>query len=77
MDRRSFIRLSSFSAGAWLLYEALPASLAQVPELAASFRPSPLIRIDGNGLVTLYVQKQDMGKACALLCRYYSLKNWT
>ncbi len=57
MDRRGFIRFSTFSAGAWLLSEALPA-LAQT----ARFQPSPLIRIDSHGIVTLFVQKQEMGQ---------------
>ncbi|MBC3917953.1 xanthine dehydrogenase family protein molybdopterin-binding subunit [Undibacterium sp. CY18W] len=75
MDRRSFLRLSSFSAGAWLLSEALPAALAQTESgsntglVAASgavsgvaFHPSPLIRIAANGQITLFVQKQEMGQ---------------
>ncbi|MFZ6766624.1 molybdopterin cofactor-binding domain-containing protein [Undibacterium sp. Di26W] len=59
MDRRSFLRLSSFSAGAWLLSEALPTALAQT---GAGFRPSPLIRIAADGQITLFVQKQEMGQ---------------
>lgn len=56
MDRRGFLRLSSFSAGCWVLSNAF----AQAD--GAVFRPSPLIRIDGSGRVTLFVQKQEMGQ---------------
>jgi isoquinoline 1-oxidoreductase beta subunit len=61
MDRRSFIRLSTYSAGAWLLSDALAPALAQQAGTPA-FQPSPLIRIDSDGQVTLYVQKQEMGQ---------------
>ncbi|MFZ6779720.1 molybdopterin cofactor-binding domain-containing protein [Undibacterium sp. Ji83W] len=59
MDRRSFLKLSSFSAGAWVLSETLPAALAQAN---TGFRPSPLIRIAADGQITLFVQKQEMGQ---------------
>lgn len=67
MDRRSFIRLSTFSAGAWLLSDVMPGALAQTQLPATTsappaFQPSPLIRIAGDGVVTLFVQKQEMGQ---------------
>lgn len=62
MDRRSFIRISSFSAGAWLLSETTPIALAQGPARLSEFRPSPLIRLGADGSITLYVMKQEMGQ---------------
>lgn len=60
-QRRSFLRLSSFSAGAWLLSELAP--LAQAGAGAPpAFQPSPLLRIDADGAVTIFVQKQEMGQ---------------
>jgi len=59
MDRRDFLRLSTYVAGAWLLAENRPLNAAST---LTGFRPSPLIRFDAEGGVTLYVIKQEMGQ---------------
>lgn len=63
MNRRSFLRLSSFSAGAWVLSELLPELLpSAAAQVSGHFQPSPLLRIDADGTVTIFVQKQEMGQ---------------
>jgi isoquinoline 1-oxidoreductase subunit beta len=62
MDRRDFLRLSTFTAGAWLLSESLPLHGASAATAATAFRPSPLVRLDADGSATLYVIKQEMGQ---------------
>ncbi|WP_419801579.1 hypothetical protein [Mucilaginibacter sp.] len=59
MKRRNFIRLSTFTAGAWLLTDVMPvSSLSAVtaPE-GVTFSPNPLLKIFDNGKVVISVIK--------------------
>ena len=63
MRRRDFIRLSTFTAGAWLLADAIPVPLSasrRPGEL--SFVPDPLLKISDTGKVTIFMLKQEMGQ---------------
>jgi isoquinoline 1-oxidoreductase beta subunit len=63
MKRRNFIRLSSFSAGAWLLTDLIPVSLAASGSAESNqFSPDPLLKIAESGAVTIYFVKQEMGQ---------------
>ena len=63
MKRRNFIRLSTFTAGAWLLTDALPVRLSASGHAeSASFSPDPLLKISDTGKVTIFVMKQEMGQ---------------
>jgi isoquinoline 1-oxidoreductase beta subunit len=63
MERRNFIRLSSFFAGAWLLTDLIPDSLAATDGGDSfHFSPNPLLKIAQSGTVTIYVVKQEMGQ---------------
>ncbi len=63
MERRNFIRISTFTAGAWLLTDVLPISSSAVtaPE-GLIFSPNPLLKIFDTGKVIIYVIKQEMGQ---------------
>jgi CO/xanthine dehydrogenase Mo-binding subunit len=63
MKRRNFIRLSTFTAGAWLLSDILPIRLtaANAP-IPVDFTPDPLLKITEAGKVIIYVIKQEMGQ---------------
>lgn len=63
MDRRRFLHISSFTAGAWLISGLTPFVL-QAQEIVGtdSFTPHKLIKIQSDGKVILYVQKQEMGQ---------------
>lgn len=63
MKRRSFIRISSFTAGAWLLSDILPVAAAvEHASVASSFSPDPLLKITETGKAIIYVIKQEMGQ---------------
>jgi len=63
LERRNFIRISTFTAGAWLLTDVLPISSSAVtaPE-GLIFSPNPLLKIFDTGKVIVYVMKQEMGQ---------------
>lgn len=62
LERRNFLRISTFSAGAWVLTDILPfSSSAAIPE-ALIFSPHPLLKIFDTGKVIMYVMKQEMGQ---------------
>ncbi len=63
MKRRNFIRLSTFTAGAWLLTDISPVSSSAVtaPE-GLFFSSNPLLKISDTGEVIIYVIKQEMGQ---------------
>lgn len=62
MQRRNFIKISSFTAGGWLLAQLIPAkSLANSFE-PTCFQPSPLIKLCDDGKIYIYVVKQESGQ---------------
>jgi isoquinoline 1-oxidoreductase beta subunit len=63
LKRRNFIRISTFTAGAWLLTDILPLSSSALttPE-GVIFSPNPLLKIFDSGKVIIYVLKQEMGQ---------------
>ena len=63
MDRKSFIRISTLSAGSWLLSELLPIrALGEGTKDDTPFQPSPLLKICADGKIMIYAQKQEMGQ---------------
>jgi len=63
MKRRYFIRLSTFTAGAWLLTDLVPVSLsASGKSVNPGFSPDPLLKISETGKVTIFMVKQEMGQ---------------
>lgn len=63
MKRRYFIRLSTFTAGAWLLTDLVPVTLSASGKPGEpNFSPDPLLRISENGKVTIFIVKQEMGQ---------------
>ena len=61
MQRQNFLRLSTFSAGAWLLTDVIQLYAAS-KTAAGSFSPDPLLKIAENGQITVYIIKQEMGQ---------------
>lgn len=63
LKRRNFIRISTFTAGAWLLTDVWPVSSSAVtaPE-GLTFSPNPLLKIFDTGKVVISVIKQEMGQ---------------
>jgi isoquinoline 1-oxidoreductase beta subunit len=63
MKRRNFIRISSFTAGAWLLSDLLPMHLsANTVTEGVVFSPDPLLKMFDDGKVIIYIIKQEMGQ---------------
>ena len=63
MKRRNFLKISSFAAGAWLISDLIPLSSDSKDKVSVeSFMPNPLIRIQSDGQIILYVMKQEMGQ---------------
>jgi isoquinoline 1-oxidoreductase beta subunit len=63
MKRRYFIRLSTFTAGVWLLTDLVPVSLsASGKPVSPEFSPDPLLKISETGKVTIFMVKQEMGQ---------------
>ncbi|MBC8054788.1 MAG: xanthine dehydrogenase family protein molybdopterin-binding subunit [Sphingobacteriaceae bacterium] len=63
MKRRSFIRISSYTAGAWLLSEVIPLNAFAMDSSDTNcFQPNPQIRVCEDGRVILYIIKQEMGQ---------------
>lgn len=65
INRREFVKISSFGTGVLSLGWALPgfAALAEVSEEDCEcFQISPLLRIDKNGDITIFVARQEMGQ---------------
>lgn len=60
LDRREFIKRVLLTGGGFALQWSAPhAALAQSPQ---TFSPNPWVRIDANGLVTILVDKSEMGQ---------------
>ncbi len=63
MKRRNFIRLSTFTAGAWLLTDLVPMNLSASGKPGEpEFSPDPLLKISETGKVTIFMVKQEMGQ---------------
>jgi isoquinoline 1-oxidoreductase beta subunit len=63
MKRRHFIRLSTFTAGAWLLTDSIPTPIrASARPGDLSFSPDPLLKISDTGKITIFIAKQEMGQ---------------
>lgn len=63
MKRRDFIRITSLYSGGWILSAALPLNaLAQTQYDPICFQPHPLIKLCDDGLIIIYVRKQEMGQ---------------
>ena len=63
MKRKDFIRLSSFTAGAWLLADAI--AVPRPPSGPAgefTFSADSLLKISDTGKVTIFMAKQEMGQ---------------
>ena len=62
MKRSSFIKISSFSAGGWMLAQMIPfKSLAGATD-PTCFQPSALIKLCDDGKIYIYVIKQESGQ---------------
>ena len=64
IDRRQFIKLSSFTSGSLAIAFMLPGldALALPAVDCEFFQPSAYLKIDRNGKVTVYVAKQESGQ---------------
>ncbi len=61
MQRKSFIRLSTFIAGAWSLTDVIHLYAASKAPVG-NFSPDPLLKIAETGQITVYIIKQEMGQ---------------
>jgi isoquinoline 1-oxidoreductase beta subunit len=63
MQRRNFIKISSFTTGGWLLAQLIPLkSLGGATADPTCFQPSPLIKMCNDGKIYIYVLKQESGQ---------------
>ena len=61
LDRRDFVKLGAV-AGAGLLLGIRVAGNAAEGATAAAFQPNVFLRVDPNGIVTIWLAKSDMGQ---------------
>jgi isoquinoline 1-oxidoreductase subunit beta len=66
IDRRQFVKITALGGGGFALGIAFPVAAKAAATLAPPdceyFQPSAFLRIDKNGLVTIFVAKQESGQ---------------
>src|SRR5688500_9605223 len=62
VSRRAFIATAATVTGGLVLGFSLPGRLASAPGYAVPFEPNAFLRIDPDGMVTVMVQRPEMGQ---------------